>query len=452
VLSEGGDGSLYGPLFVDPAVARAFSDRATLQAILDFEVALARAEASLDVIPDSAVAAIANAANVDAFDIPSLGREAVAAGNIAIPIVRAFTRLVRENDEHAARFVHWGATSQDAIDTGAVLQLAVALRIVDEHLDAVTQSLIALAQRHIATPMVARTLLQHALPTTFGLKAAGWLSAIVRARRRLARAGAHAKTLQFGGAAGTLAALGDRGLDVAQRLAGDLSLAAPDVPWHTHSDRFVDVASAAGIVAGTLGKIARDTSLMMQTEIGEASEPAAPGRGGSSTMPHKRNPVSCAVALAAATRAPHLVATMLAGMTQEHERALGGWQAQWTTLPELISVVSGSARAMNETLAGLDVNVEAMRANLEITHGLVQAEAVTMALGAQIGRAQAHELIEAASKRAMAEHRSLREVLVREPTVRAALSDDDFDRLFDPTHYLGVARQLVTQAITEARS
>jgi 3-carboxy-cis,cis-muconate cycloisomerase len=293
--------------------------------------------------------------------------------------------------------------------------------------------------------------MQHALPTTLGLKAAGWLSAIERHRTRLAEMRPRLLVVQFGGAAGTLAALGDKGPAVAEAVARELDLGLPDVPWHGQRDRVAELATAAGLLVGTLGKIARDISLMMQTEVGEAFEPAGEGRGGSSTMPHKRNPVSSAVVLAAATRIPNLVATMLAAMVQEHERGLGGWHAEWSTLPDLCVLTGGALRHAAETLAGLEVDAGRMRANLESTGGLILAEAVQMALGAKIGRLAAHELVEAACKRAVAGRRHLREVLAADGTVTAHLSAAELDRLLDPVNYLGSAEEFVARVLKARR-
>ena len=296
-------------LFVDPVVARCFDDRATLQAMLDFEAALARAEAAIGMIPAKAGAAIAAAADAEAFNAGEIARAGASAGNVAIPLVKALTTRVAAYDAEAAGYVHWGATSQDAIDTGLVLQLRAALTHVCGVLVQLEDALAALAERHVETVMVARTWLQQATPTTFGRKAAGWLAALRRTRAGLERALREASVLQFGGASGTLASLGDRGVEVGEALARELGLTLPALPWHAERDRFAALAAACGNVAGILGKIARDISLLAQNEIAEAAEPSAPGRGGSSTMPQKRNPVACAIALAAAVRAPALVAT-----------------------------------------------------------------------------------------------------------------------------------------------
>ena len=439
--------SLLLPLLGCTDVAAIFADDGTLQAMLDFEAALAAAEAGLGVIPPTAAAAIAAECRVDRLDLAGFADDAARAGNLAIPLVKRLTARVAEQDREAARFVHWGATSQDAIDTGLVLQLRSALDAIEGELTRLADALAALATAHKRTMLVGRTWLQHALPITFGLKAAGWLDAVERHRQRLRALRPRLFVLQFGGAAGTLAALGERGLAVAASLAGELELGLPDLPWHTARDRFAELGAMLGLITGTLGKIARDLSLLMQTEIGEAFEPAGAGRGGSSTMPHKRNPVTAAAVLAAATRAPGLVATLMAAMVQEHERGLGGWHAEWVVLPELMILTAGALTQTADVIAGLELDEARMRANLELTRGLIMAEAVAMALGAALGRLEAHHLVEAACRRAIAEHRHLRDVLADLPEIAARLDAAALDRLFDPTFYLGVAEVMIDRVL-----
>jgi 3-carboxy-cis,cis-muconate cycloisomerase len=440
--------TLLGPLFASDVMAAVFCDPARLQGMLDFEAALARAEASIGLLPSTAAETIARACRADNFDIAALARDTAQAGNPAIPMVKQLTALVAQQDSQAARFVHWGATSQDAMDTGLVLQIRGGLAAIEPDLQRLTAALAALAETHAKTVMIGRTLLQQAVPVTFGLKAAGWLAAVERTRARLAEAGRTAQVLQFGGAAGTLAALGKRGLDVAAALAKELDLVLPELPWHGHRDRLVDLAAALGLLVGTLGKMARDLSLLMQTEVAEAFEPAGQGRGGSSTMPHKRNPIACAVALAAATRVPPLVATLLAAMPQEQERGLGGWHAEWETLPEIFRLASGALRHMADTIVDLTLDTKRMRANIEATRGLVMAEAVTMALAERIGKHEAHDLVESACRRALAESAHLRDVLAREPAVMAQLTPAALDRLFAPESYLGMAERFVARVLT----
>lgn len=439
--------SLHGPLFGAAAVDAELTDRARLQALLEVEAALAEAEAELGIIPREAAPPIRAAARAELYEAGAIAAAAAAAGNIAIPLVAALTARVAAGHPGAARWVHWGATSQDILDTGLVLQLRAAVPVIRDLLDRSAALAAGQARRHAGTPMPGRTWLQHATPITFGLKAAGWAAALTRARERLARALAQATVLQLGGASGTLAAFGGRGPELARALGARLGLPAPALPWHAHRDRLAELASALGIAAGTLGKIGRDLALLAQTEVAEAAEAAAEGRGGSSTMPHKRNPVSAAVALAAAARTPGLVATMLAAMPQEHERGLGGWQAEWETLPELVRVAGGAARAIAEALESLEVDAGRMARNLELTRGLAGAEAVALALAPHLGREAAHRLVAEASRRAAADQRPLAAVLAQDPAIIAHLPPVEIDRLLDPAAHLAAARALVHQAL-----
>ncbi len=304
-----------------------------------------------------------------------------------------------------------------------------------------------LARQHRDTPVVARTWLQHALPMPFGLKLAEYAAALHRSRARLRRLRGDGLALQFGGAAGTLAALGDNGLAVAERLAQELELPLPDAPWHTHRDRIAEAASVFAMLAGTCGKIARDVQLMMQTDVAEAFEPSGEGRGGSSTMPHKRNPVAAATALAAATMAPNLAATIFAAQVGDHERSAGPWHAEWPTLPMLQLVTSGALAAIVDIAEGLEVDVARMRLNLGATHGLIMAEAVTMALAEKIGKSEAHHLVEAASKKAVADKKDLRDVLAGDAKVTAHLSADRLTKLFEPMAYQGASQALIDRLL-----
>jgi 3-carboxy-cis,cis-muconate cycloisomerase len=337
--------ALLDPLFGSAAISEVFSDAARLQRMLDFEAALALAEARCGVIPNAAADAIASKCKVELINTDALAGATVESANPAIPLVKQLTALVAKDNPDAAQFVHWGATSQDANDTGLVLQIREALKILEAELSALCSGLAELAQKHRSTPIAGRTLMQHALPTTFGVKVAAWLDGMNRHRDRFAHTRKRALVVQFGGAVGTLAALRNKGLQVAEALATELDLALPAMPWHTQRDRIAEVATTLGLCTGSLGKMARDISLHMQTEISEISEPAADGRGGSSTMPHKRNPVSAAIVLSAATRVPGLVSTMLSAMVQEDERGLGNWHAEWETLPEIFRL---TARALHQ--------------------------------------------------------------------------------------------------------
>jgi 3-carboxy-cis,cis-muconate cycloisomerase len=439
--------NLLDPLFRSQAVEKVFSNRATLQAMLDFEAALARAEARAGFIPASAAPAIEAKCRAELYDMTVLARAAADAGNLAIPLVKQLTLLVAKKEKDAARYVHWGATSQDAIDTGRVLQLRQALALISSELDLFAAVLGELVHKNRTTLVVARTWMQQALPTTFGFKVAGWLDAIDRHRARLAETQERCLVLQFGGAVGTMAALGARGSDVAASLAKELQLPLPEIPWHSHRDRMAEIATTLGLFCGTLGKIARDISLHTQTEVGEVFEPSADGRGGSSTMPHKRNPVTSAVVLSAAARVPALVSTMLTAMVQEQERGLGGWHAEWETLPDIVRLIAGALHHLTTTLSELEVDPERMRQNLDITHGLIFAEAVTMALSEKMPRSDAHELIQQACKRAQTTRRDLRSVLAQDAIIKTTLSEAELDRLFTPANYLGVADQFVDRVL-----
>ena len=434
-------------LFGDSAVDALLSDASLVTAMLRVEVALAKAEAAMEIIPARAVDAIEQGAGVAGYDLSALAEEAVSAGNLAIPLVRQLTARVARIDADSARYVHWGATSQDIIDSAMVLQLRDAIEIVLRSLESASDAAASLAERHSATVMAGRTWLQHATPITFGLKAAGWMSALDRVSAGLAHALARALVLQLGGASGTLAALGDRGAGVAAAMGAALGLAVPELPWHAQRDRFTTLACALGVASGAMGKIARDVSLLAQTEVAEAFESATGGRGGSSTMPQKRNPVGASVVLAAAVRAPGLVATMLSAMPQEHERGLGGWQAEWETLPELVHLTAGAARHVAEMLAGLEVDATRMKENADMTGGIALAESVSMALASHVGKADAHRAIGTASRRAIAEHRPLADVLAEMPEVTKFLSTDDITRLLAADRYLGASAQMVRAAL-----
>jgi 3-carboxy-cis,cis-muconate cycloisomerase len=443
---------LLAPMLSSPAMRAVCDDAAYLQRMLDFEAALARAQAATGVIPDGAAGAIAKACTAETFDLADLAEAATRSGNLAIPLVKALTAAVAKADTEAARYVHWGATSQDVIDTATMLTLRLAADALLGDLNRAVAGFARLARQHRDTAMVARTWLQHALPMPFGLKLAEYAAALHRSRVRLNRLRGETLALQFGGAAGTLAALGDKGLLVAEKLAAGLKLPLPEAPWHAHRDRIAEAASVLAIVAGTCGKIARDIQLMMQTDVAEAFEPSGEGRGGSSTMPHKRNPVASASALAAATMAPNLAATIFAAQVQDHERSAGPWHAEWPTLPTLLLVTSGALAAIVDIAEGLEVDTTRMRANLDATGGLIMAEAVTFALAEKIGKSEAHHLIEVASKKAVAARKHLRDVLSAEPKVISHLGAAQLAKLFEPMAYQGVSQTLIDRLLASLDS
>ncbi|HGM6907452.1 TPA: 3-carboxy-cis,cis-muconate cycloisomerase [Serratia marcescens] len=442
--------SLYSAMFMTSPLTPCFSDTALLQGMLDFEAGLAQALASAGIIDDESARIIRSHCRAEKLDAAALAQSAGLAGNLAIPLVKQLTALVAQRSPDAARFVHWGATSQDAIDSGLVLQLRSALSQTDTLLNQLIAALTAQCRRHSATLMVGRTWLQHALPTTLGLKLAGTLDALLRFRVRLAEMRPRVLALQFGGAAGTLASFGEQGERVEQALAEALALPRSATPWHTQRDRLLELAGWYAGLTGTLGKLARDMSLLMQTEVAEISEPSAPGRGGSSTMPHKRNPVLCAAILSAANRLPALMAGLYASQVQEHERALGGWQAEWQSLPQLV-VLSGAAMAQSLDLVnGLEVHEAAMRRNLALTQGQIMAESVSLALAPLLGSQQAHQHIAQCCRQAQATQQSLLTLLCADAEVSSRLSRETLETLLDPANATGSTQRFIQQVLAMA--
>jgi 3-carboxy-cis,cis-muconate cycloisomerase len=427
-------------IFSDERCAQALSDENLLAAMARFEGELAAASAAANVIPAAAGRVIEETARQVAFDPKTLAREARNAGTLAIPFVKQLTAQVAARSAEAARFVHYGATSQDVLDTAIALCLrAASLRITDLA-RALGDAAAALAGRHAHTPTVARTLLQPALPVPFGWKAAMWLAPLARSLPLFHGAARGACALQFGGAAGTLSAFGAKGQEVAMALSRLLGL--PQLlTWHSARDGFARLGSETAILAGLAGKIARDVTLLMQAEVGEAGEPQAPGRGGSSSMPHKRNPSACLLALEAAQRAPGLAATLLGQLGPEHERGIGQWQSQWLTLRALACAAASALAATGEVLQDLQVDVEAMRANLERANGLVFSEAVSL----RLSRHAAERL----SAQAVRERRHLLEVMRGDAEVQRALAPDELDELFRPAGAFGSAGAMIERALAE---
>src|SRR5882724_1641396 len=420
-------------------LADLFSDQSVLQAMLDFEAALVRAEARASIIPESAAKAIRNAAKADGFDTAMLVSETLRAGTPGIPLVKALTDRVRVKNADAARYVHWGATSQDVADTALVLLLKRAQPILTADLVRLERALKKISQEHKDTVMLGRTLMQPAPPVTLGLKAAAWYASVHRSQGDLDKAFAAGLCVQFGGASGTLASLGRKGIEVADTLANELKLECPDGPWHTQRDRLAALMCACGVLTGTLGKIARDISLLMQGEVNEAAEPGGDGRGGSSTMPHKGNPIGCSLALAAGQRVPGLVASFLSGMVQEHERGVGGWQAEWPTVAAVIQATGLAAASMAEVAEGLKVDAAQMRSNIEATYGAIFAERAAMLLGSKLGRDVAHKILQEATKKSSKQKRHLSEVLAEISEVASHLDRVTLRRLETPEEYLGSA-------------
>jgi 3-carboxy-cis,cis-muconate cycloisomerase len=430
---------LVESLATTEALAEVFSDNSILQAMLDFEVALARAEARVGIVPKRAADCVAAAAHASEFDIPALSRGMFRAGTPGIPLVKALTEKVAARDSLAAGWVHWGATSQDVADTALVLLLKRAETMISGDLEELESALLRLSEQHKATVMLGRTLMQAAPPVTFGLKVAGWLGAVSRSNKRLRSAFDEATVLQFGGASGTLASLADKGIAVSRALAEELGLKCPEAPWHTQRDRLANMVCGCGVLTGSLGKMALDISLLMQNEVAEVAEPGGDGRGGSSTMPHKRNPIACTVTLAAAQRVPGLVANFLSAMAQEHERGVGGWQSEWPTLASVVQSTGAAAASMAEVAEGLSVDPDRMRQNISNAKGLIFAERAMMILASELGRDAAHQLLEDTIQKSIGQDKDLSALLAELPEVSSRLNRSVLDQLEIPEQYLGSA-------------
>jgi len=428
--------SIFDSFLTTSEIIQVFDDEAVLQAMLRFEVALANAQAQEGVIPAEAAQVIARHGDIAAYDVQAIIVASRRAGSMAIPLVKALTKAVGDDDKSAATHVHWGSTSQDVIDTGMVLATRDALRLIDTTLLSLAERLLDLADQHLHTPVLARTLMQPAQVTSLGFKFTAWAAPLVRARRHLKAAAGRALQLQLGGAVGTLAVMGDKGPAVVRRTAAELGLAVPDAAWHTQRDEWVRLGLQVAVLAGSLGKLATDFSLMAQGEIAELAEPAGAGRGGSTAMPHKRNPVSCMTALAAAGRVPQRAAALLANMGQEHERGLGNWQAELAEWPGLFISTHGALQAMREAIEGVHIDTARMQRNIDALQGLVYAEAVSIYLAGAIGKPQAHTLMEELTGRAVSESRPLGEVVIeavrRDEQLDSRLDLDALQALFDP--------------------
>jgi 3-carboxy-cis,cis-muconate cycloisomerase len=430
--------------FSAPGMADVFSPEALVQAMLAFEAALARAEARAGIIPQEAAEDIAARCQSMFFEVEALYREAAVAGTLAIPLVRQLTALVSGD---AKSFVHWGATSQDAMDTALMLQMRAGLDQLLEGLLGVCAACAAHVEQHRLTLMPGRTLLQQAVPITFGLKAARWLDMTARQVQMLREDRQRLLVVQLGGAAGTLAALGARGPQVVALLAEELGLKAPGLPWHTERDRVARIAASFGIAAGAMAKIAGDVLLLAQTEVGEAAEASSPGKGSSSAMPQKHNPISATFAAASARLAIGAVPVVLAAMAQEHERAAGGWQAEWSALPDLFRHTAGAVWHIREAVSGLQVDAARMQANLDQTGGLLMAESLTMALAPQLGKSEAQRVVQALCEQALSSGRKLRQVALMDARVQAILSPEATDHALDPRSYLGSADTWMNRAL-----
>ncbi len=438
---------LIDALVTTDALAEVFGDRSIVQTMLDVEVALARAQAHLGIIPATAAEVIAKAAKADDIDVAALIDGARRSGTSVIALVEALTARVEALDGKAAGFVHWGATSQDVADTTLVLLVRRAATVLGRDHDSLSEALADVSDRHASDVMIGRTLLQPAAPITFGLKVAGWLAALTRSYARLHAAVADASIIQFGGATGTLGSLGDRGLEASEAFAQQLGLGT-DAPWHGHGDRLASVVAACGIYAGELGKMASDVALLMQAEVAEAAEPG----GGSSAMPHKRNPSSCARALAAASRLPGLVSTAVGGLIREHERAVGAWQVEWPTVADSLQATGAALESMRHLAAGLSVDPVRMRANLAAAGGSIFAERVMLAAAPALGRDRARALAAEVASRARASGEPIGKIIGRTPELTAVLSAHDLESIDRPEAFLGQAEAWRSRMVAAARA
>jgi len=437
------DSTIFRDAFGTPAMRAVFADEAYVAQCIRVEVALAVAQGRLGVIPREAAAAIAAKATARGIDYATLKAET---DNVGYPIVGIVHQLQKQCGE-AGRYLHWGATTQDIMDTATVLQVREALAIVAADLAALDKTLAGLSARHRTTVMAGRTHLQQALPTTFGQKTAVWLSMIRRHRARLRELEPRVLVGQFAGAAGTLASLGDRGLAVSDALMDELKLTRPDMPWHVARDGLAETVALLALVTASLAKVATDVMLLMQTEVGEAFEPFATGRGSSSTMPQKRNPISCELIIAGAKAVRQHAGLMLDAMLADHERATGPWHLEWIAVPESFIAAAGALEQARFMLDGLIVDAERMRRNLDITGGLIVAEAVMMALAVHTGRGAAHDLVYGACRAAMENRTPLLAELEKLAEVTRHLDRPALVRLVDPANYIGTAPAMVDRLL-----
>ena len=438
------DSGIYGNLFGSDAMRAVFSERGQVQKWLDVEAALARVQGRLGIVPEDAAAEISGKADADLIDMDLMREEVDRVGYAIMPLVHRLAALC-EGD--AGRYVHWGTTTQDIKDTGVVLQIRDALGLVEADLVVVRDGLARLARKYRDTPMAGRSHLQHALPITFGYKAAVWLAPVERHLERLDQLRSRVLMGQFSGAAGTLASLHGRGLEVSDALMEELGLARPAIAWHTARDTIAETLAFLALVTGSLAKIATDVVLLTATETGEVFEPFAPGRGGSSTMPQKRNPVSSELILACAKQVQSRAALVMDAMAADLERSTGPWHVEWAALPEAFVLASGALAQARFLVEGLRVDPEAMRANMDLTRGLIVSEAVMMGLAPALGRQAAHDLVYEACRIATDERRALLDVLLDMPEVTAKLDRDALAQLCEPGNYVGEAPEMVDRLL-----
>jgi len=438
------DSAIFRNIFGNEAMRNVWSDGNRIQKYLDFEAGLARAQAKLKIIPQEACDEIVQHCKVDRFDIEKLRTETERIGYPVLPVVAQLVKLCKGG---LGEWCHWGATTQDITDTATIMQIRESLDLIEQDINAISDSLAALAKKYRDTPMAGRSNLQQAVPITFGYKCATYLAAFERHKQRLRQLRERVLVFEFGGAAGTLSSLGKDGLRTQVELAKELNLAQPEIAWHTIHDRIAEVGCFLGLVTGTCGKIAFDVKLLMQTEVEEVYEPFHEGRGSSSTMPQKRNPISCVYITAQTGVIRTQVAALLNAMEQDHERATGQWEIEWIVLPEIFVLSAGCLAQTRFLVGGLQVDAKRMRANLDITKGLIVSEAVMMGLGPKLGRQYAHDLVYDVCRQVVATGRPLAELLAENKEITKHLTRAEIDRLCDPANYLGQAGEMVDRVL-----
>ena len=442
---------LYKGIFYNEKVAKFYTDEALIRYMLQFESALAGAQAKHGIIPAAAAHVIAKCCRIEKINKEQLVTDAALGGNVVIPLVKKLTAVVQQKDKEAAKYVHLGATSQDVIDTALMLQVKDAFAILKNDLEQVVRQLVALIEEHRDTIMIGRSFMQQAKPITFGYKITGWLDPLLRSQQEIEGLLQTGFVLQVGGAVGTLSGMGEKGVAIAETMGDLLSLRNPAKSWHVERDYIVRIATTLGILTGNIGKVAKDISLMMQTEVSEVAEPSAEGKGSSSTMPHKRNPVGCVTILANAARVPGLVSTMLSCMLQDHERATGLWHAEWETLGSIVQLAAGCISKAAEVTNGLEVKRDQMQYNLEMTKGLIYAENVSLALADKIGKAAAHAMMEKWSREATSQGMHFKDFLLSQDEITKNLSPSEIEKLFNPAFSVGLSNEFITTVLAAYR-
>ncbi|MGA2567015.1 MAG: 3-carboxy-cis,cis-muconate cycloisomerase [Pseudolabrys sp.] len=438
------DSAVFRDIFTTEAMRRVWSDENRVQKYLDFEAALARAQGKLGIIPKKAAAEIVHHCSADKIDMAKLKEATEKIGYPVLPVVQ---QLVNRCKDRLGEWSHWGATTQDITDSATIMQIREALDIIEDEIDAIADALAKLAKKYRDTPMAGRSNLQQAVPITFGYKMATLLGAFERHKQRLKELRPRVLVGEFGGAAGTLSSLGKKGLKCQAELMKELKLGQPDISWHTVRDRIAEVGCFLGLVTGTCGKIAFDVKLLMQTEVEEVYEPFHQGRGSSSTMPQKRNPISSVYITAQTAMVKQLVAALLEAMVEDHERATGPWEIEWIALPEIFMLSAGALAQTRFLVSGLQVNEKKMRANLDITNGLIMSEAVMMGLGAAMGRNRAHDVVYDICREVVKTGRPLVDLLAEDEEISKHASRKQLEKMVDPANYLGVAGEMVDRVL-----